>query len=164
MVDNASVSEIEVCSTQETDPVVHELELTRMTVRISYNQFRSWRAFSRAYGLPHNVLYAIGQGDWSHVSWETLRLVRRRLGLPDPGPLKETLCCPSCGGVHAAGDCHGQPIAAIVVLAPGETVKPAPKNTRPRRRYHRPCLSLDLRRRIPQLEALLAAAISATKS
>lgn len=43
----------------------------------------------------------------------------------------EVAPCPSCGAVHAAGDCHGRPVAAVVCLAPGATIrKPAPPPAR----------------------------------
>lgn len=36
--------------------------------------------------------------------------------------------CPTCGVVHGDGlDCHGQPIKAVVVLRPGEKVRPVRK-------------------------------------
>jgi hypothetical protein len=57
-------------------------------------------------------------------------------------------------------DCHGAPIAAIVALGPGETVKHATQ-PRARRHYLRPCLSLDPAERAGQLRALLAAAEAA---
>lgn len=96
--------------------------------------------FGQFYNLPHHVLWNIAERKWSHVSWETVRLVRSRLNLPDPGPLTQTLACPTCGAVHTAGDCHGAPVAAVVILQPGETVRRAKRPARTRRRYHRPCM------------------------
>lgn len=52
----------------------------------------------------------------------------------------------------------------ITVVTSAENDASRATRHRHRPQYFRPCLSLDLRRRIPQLEALLAAAISATKS
>ena len=48
--------------------------------------------------------------------------LRQRLGL---APLPEPYMiapCPTCGGVHIAGDCGGRPVIAVVTLAPGEVV------------------------------------------
>jgi hypothetical protein len=49
-----------------------------------------------------------------------------------PAPV-EVMPCPTCGGVHVAGDCHGRPVVAVVTLAPGEVVRRnghAPTQTR----------------------------------
>ena len=54
--------------------------------------------------------------------------LRQRLGLaplPEPFMLAP---CPSCHGIHIAGDCHNAPIAAVVILAPGERVTDAPQS------------------------------------
>ena len=50
--------------------------------------------------------------------------------------------CPDCGNVHT-GRCHGKPVAAVVCLAPDETVRPVAKAQRPRRT---PYGALSLRR------------------
>lgn len=47
--------------------------------------------------------------------------------------------CPSCGGAHVLADCHGTPVAAVVALAPGESVR-RPGKARKHKRYHRPCM------------------------
>ncbi len=39
--------------------------------------------------------------------------------------------CPDCGNVHT-GRCHGKPVAAVVCLAPDETVRPVAKRRRSR--------------------------------
>ena len=49
-----------------------------------------------------------------------------------------TPACPIHGVPHIA-DCHGAEVAAVVTLAPGETVK-RPGKTRTRKHYHRPCM------------------------
>ena len=47
--------------------------------------------------------------------------LRQRLGLPAIG-LRTVPACPSCGAVHVAQDCHGKPVAAVVVLSSEERV------------------------------------------
>jgi len=47
----------------------------------------------------------------------------------------EVLPCPSCGNPHGAGlDCHGEPIAAVVILRKGERVASIPGPRRIRQR------------------------------
>lgn len=118
------------CFFPETDFVMSELDLTRMAVQVAYKHSRSWRALAEDKGVSHNVLYALAHGEWSKVSWETHRMVRRKFDLPDPGPLSYVTPCPSCGGIHIAGDCHNAPISAVVILAPGERVTDAPDVSR----------------------------------
>jgi hypothetical protein len=43
---------------------------------------------------------------------------------PLPQAKVEVAPCPSCGLAHVAPDCHGAPVASVVILAPGETVRP----------------------------------------
>ena len=71
--------------------------------------------------------------------------MRLRLGLPQRVPtMIEVPPCEDCGDVHT-GRCNGKPVAAVVTLAPGEAVKPAPKQAkRQRRAYYRPCLSPEV--------------------
>lgn len=73
-----------------------------------------------------------------------------------PAPV-EVPPCPTCGGVHIAGDCGGRPVAAVVTLAPGEVVvKQARKAQRKRKAYHsRPCLSDDPAERLRQGERIV---------
>lgn len=63
----------------------------------------------------------------NHVSRETENRVRHALGLPALPRRVEVPACPTCGEVHVAGDCHGKPVAQVVVLAPGEQVRRARK-------------------------------------
>ena len=84
-----------------------------------------------------------------------LRSILGLAPLPEPFMIAP---CPSCSGVHVAGDCGGKPVAAVVTLAPGEVVtqrngngrkcKPAPPCFRPR-------LALDKSVRREQLLKLL---------
>lgn len=86
--------------------------------------------------------------------------LRRRLHLPPLPEPRLFKLCPTCGGDHdmtAIPDCHGKPVAAIVCLAPNETVTIV--KTTPRRKRSpcfRPYLSLDPGKRITQLRKLLA--------
>jgi hypothetical protein len=139
MPDDATPGLTAGCFQEETDMIAVILEATKDAVNAAYDPAGSWRKLGRQYGVPHHVLYAIKCGNWSHVSWDTVRLVRQRLGMDDPGPLHSMLACPTCGSVHVAGDCHGQPVAAVVILAPGETVR-TPGKPRKRKHYHRPCM------------------------
>jgi hypothetical protein len=48
--------------------------------------------------------------------------------------------CPSCSGAHGEKlDCHGKPVAQVVILTDNERVvsRGKPRN---RKRYHRPCM------------------------
>jgi hypothetical protein len=122
MPDDSLSSATAPCFLLETDIVTVTLADTRQSVLLHHAVARSWRKLADYYGLPHNVLYAVGTGKWSHVSWETVRLVRRRIGLSDPGELRQVPVCPSCGDAHVLPDCHGAPVAAVVALAPGERI------------------------------------------
>lgn len=96
----------------------------------------SWRELARTIDVPHGVLHALGNGKWGHVSWDTVRIVRRHMGLCDPGPIVETFACPDCeSDTPHTGRCHGKPVAQVVCLAP--TVK---RNRPP---AHRPYITDD---------------------
>jgi hypothetical protein len=83
---------------------------------------------------------------------------------PLPPETKATAVCPSCLSrgireVHAAGDCHGLPVASVICLAPGEVVAAAPAPKPPKRNRPpcvRPYLSGTLENQIQQLERKLA--------
>jgi len=53
---------------------------------------------------------------YEHVSLKTANRWARALGLPPIPPLYEVAGCPSCGSVHVAGDCHGEPFESIIFL------------------------------------------------
>lgn len=93
----------------------------------------SWRTLGAELDVPHGILHAIGTGAFEHVSWETVRKVRVRLGIGDPGEIVSTFPCPDCGAVHT-GRCHGREVKVVPVGKP-----------RARRRYFRPCLPVELR-------------------
>ena len=88
----------------------------------------SWR------GTVHRIIHGFDVGR------DKENMVRERLGLPPVLPPNVPVApCPSCaarGIVRSHGDnldCHGQPVAAVAVLAPGQTVA----TQRPPRQYSR---------------------------
>ena len=96
----------------------------------------SWRELADELGIAHSVLHAIATDKWEHVSWDMIRRIGVSLGLPNPGQLRIVLPCPSCGAVHGEGlDCGGRPIAAVVILQPGERVAPGQSPGRRRSSY-----------------------------
>ena len=62
------------------------------------------------------------------ISLDAEKQLRMLLGLPAIGVAAMPVCA-SCLGAHVAGDCGGKEVAAVVVLAEGETVR--------RKRQHR---------------------------
>lgn len=69
-------------------------------------------------------------GDWLvAMGWQTRRY--------------EVDACPDCGSIHT-GRCNGKPVAAVVTLAPGETVRITNGTKRQRKAYYRPCLSPEI--------------------
>lgn len=105
------------------------------------------------------MLCDVARGKPSAVTPEGENIIRARLGLPVI-PLVRVPACPTCGGAHVAADCHGAEVAAVVTLAPGETVRRRGKPD-PRPPCYRPRLSRDPVERVGQLEALLAEARAA---
>jgi hypothetical protein len=143
MPDDSATTTQAVCFHQETGGAIAVLTDTQNAVLMAYRVSRSWRSLAEICGVSHNVLYALAHGNWAKVGWETVRLVRTRLSLSDPGSLLYAFACPSCGIVHGEGlDCHGQPIVAVIVLHPNERVTRKGK-ARTRKHYRRPCLSDD---------------------
>lgn len=102
------------------------------------------------------------------MSTERERRMCVALGIDAPPNEYAVPECPGCGGApHVANDgCNGHPVAAVVVLAPGETVR-RPGQSRQRRRYWRPCLSADLapqqREQVLEFAAQLAGLEPGTK-
>lgn len=76
---------------------------------------RSWRVLGAEINVPHGILHAIGTGAYEHVSWQTVRKVRARLGLSDPGEIVPAFPCPDCGMIHSAR-CRGQPVRAVTIV------------------------------------------------
>lgn len=112
-----------------TDSVDEVLANTTFAI-LKRKNGKSWRALGEELDVPHGVLHAIGGASYEHVSWLTVRKVRVRLCLSDPGDIIPALACPDCGSAHT-GRCHGKPVARVVI------VSGKPRN---RKRYHRPCL------------------------
>ena len=132
----------------------------KATINSLHDEGQTWRKIAETTGVSQGLIHHIAHGKFEHASWDTIRSLSLHLSQIDPGPLNFVLACPSCGGAHTVADCHGAPVAAVVGLAPGETIK-RPGKARARRTYFRPCLALDLTERIPQLRALLAEAEAA---
>lgn len=87
----------------------------------------SWRVVGKIIGISGSYARMIALGE----SPLTPTIAARWLGTVDIEESKRVTVCPSCLAagkreVHAVGDCKGAPIAAVVVLAPGEVVAPAP--------------------------------------
>jgi hypothetical protein len=83
----------------------------------------SLRRFSREFGVNAAVLSDILHDRSGHVSLRQENRVRLVLGLPVLGSY-EVPACPDCGQVHT-GRCAGKPVAAVVILSPGDRVKSA---------------------------------------
>ncbi len=84
------------------------------------------RATAAALGLPEKdagLLSDILRGVHDNVSHAAENRVRVALGLPPRAPYTVPACA-SCGGVHT-GDCHGKSVKQVVVLGPGEQIRPA---------------------------------------
>ena len=116
----------------------------------------SWAATAVLLGFAPQMgvtLSAVARFEPSAVTLEGENLIRAALGLA-PLDTVRIPACPSCGGAHVLADCHGAPVAAVVALAPGETVR-RPGKPRNRPRYIRPCLSADPAIRVNQLARLL---------
>ena len=124
------------------------------------NASDSYRVLGRRFNVPFSTLRDIACGRFEHVSWDTLLLVRMRLGMPDLPPTHTVDGCPTCGGVHIAGDCHGRPVAAVVTLAPGEVVTRNGHGPKPSKPDDRATLHIpkDLARRINALRGKLTQA------
>ena len=120
----------------------------------------SWAATAVRLGFVPQMgvtLSAVARGVPSAVTPEGENLIRYKLGLPPPDTILRVPACPSCGGAHVLADCHGAPVAAVVALAPGESVR-KPGKARARRRYLRPCLPVEPAARVERLRWLLGVA------
>jgi hypothetical protein len=122
------------------------LKLARLTMRLGKRILRTWDATAAHYGISKAAAHRLANDPQYRPSQATIDKV---LAAPQPvPPLVPVHPCPSCAdrGIvrsHADGlDCHGNGGTAVV-LAPGETVRRAGQS-RPRRRYFRPCLPASL--------------------
>lgn len=119
----------EDCHSVVTNPVMSFMEATRSAILRRKNG-NSWRGLGKDIDVPHGILHAIGTGSYEHVSWDTVRKVRVRLGLDDPGAIVSALACPDCGAAHT-GRCYNKNVVSVVVLSEHERVTRAGK---PRKR------------------------------
>jgi len=125
---------------------------TQKRLAALYEAQGTWRKLAQYLDVPHRVLHAIYKEDWSHVSWDSVRLIRKRLGMSDPGELRYVIACPTCGQVHGEGiDCHGQPVADVVILRPGERVMPTTRPTKCKRGYTSIAVPAELRERLNEI-------------
>ena len=87
----------------------------------------SLTAFAASLGLSPGLVSDVLHGRHGHVSLAAENRVRHALGLQPLGTY-QVPPCRTCGQVHVAPDCQGKPVAAVVVLAPGERVRgPRPR-------------------------------------
>jgi hypothetical protein len=148
-LDNADPCHMNVTVT----PVVFALVVKKAILH--QLESKTYRALAAECDVKPATLHALANGHFDHVSWQRTRKIAQKLHIHDPGEPELIFPCPDCGAVHT-GRCHGKEIAAIVVLAPGERIAPATKPKRQaRKRYLRPCLSLDPRVRMIQLAKLM---------
>jgi hypothetical protein len=91
-----------------------------------------WRAVARWLGNEHKAgsLCRLSGDPEFRPSIALIELIEAAI---PPAARVVIDACPSCGGAHVAADCHGQPVAAVVTLAPGQFVaaqrKPAQVRT-----------------------------------
>lgn len=126
-----------------------------MTVNNLHTEGQTWRKIAATADVSPALVHHVAHGRFEHASWDTVRKLSLCLTGVDPGPLTFTLACPTCGNMHVVGDCLGK-VGQPVLLAEGEQVVKRGGSPRKRRTaYLRPCLSLDPRTRIAQLNTLL---------
>jgi hypothetical protein len=108
----------------------------RDKIIVSKERLGTWAKVAQWYTDEHKkgAFHRLVNDDTFRPSIELLDAIERK---PLPPELKLAECCPTCHVVHGDGlDCHGAPIAAIVVLAPGEQVTRIPKPGRERKPRH----------------------------
>lgn len=91
-----------------------ETALSRSSGKISLDALREMREIRVSKGTLSRIL------NGGSVSVQAENDVRQALGLT--ACLVTIEACPSCGNVHAAGDCRNQPVASVAILHPGEVV------------------------------------------
>lgn len=107
----------------------HRLLAARLTVDNGHRTLRTWDAVATHYGISKAAAHRLANDTNYRPSRATIDKV---LAAPQPQPSQIPVPpCPDCGSVHHAR-CNGRPVAAVVVLTPGQRV------TTPRpRRYSR---------------------------
>jgi len=86
--------------------------------------------FAASLGLPTWLVADVLHERHEHVSLRAENRVRRALGL-EPVGAYEVPPCRTCGGLHVAEDCQGKGEGQVVVLAEGESVRPARRAAQP---------------------------------
>lgn len=109
----------------------HQLQPDTVQAVSEFKAGRTWRQVATLLGYQESyapTLRNVAAGLAGSLTPVTEAILRRRLGLSELPPTQEVTACPSCFArgelrVHAAPDCHGYPVEAVVALAPGETVR-----------------------------------------
>lgn len=118
--------------------VVHLTDESTLNALAMRRKGKTLRQLATDLGLAESAiatLSAVLHDRPSALSSASENDLRRRLGLPviETRPVE---VCPTClvdgrREVHAAGDCHGVPVAQVVCLAPGASVKSARRPAEP---------------------------------
>lgn len=110
---------------------------------VAHERLRTWEQVASFFKLSKASVYRIANDNSYRPSRAMLNAIIET-GLPMVRHIPVPPC-PDCGSIHT-GRCNNRPVAQVVTLAPGEVIKPAPKQ-RKREAYWRPCLPLGLRQR-----------------
>lgn len=105
--------------------VIEEMHL--LYAETSQDGGGGWRAVGRRLGVSGAYARMIAMKQRPL----TPELAARWLGEDDVVVTCRVPVCPTCGGVHIAGDCRGRPVASVVTLAPDEAV--IKRNGKPQR-------------------------------
>lgn len=106
------------------------VDRARFIVQATRQRLDSWKEVAEHFGNKYNKATFYRMCDDNDKEFKpSARLVAliEAIGIAQPKAVKAPPC-PSCLSwgkrvVHDAGDCHGLPVASVVVLHPGETVQ-----------------------------------------
>ena len=107
-------------------PNCAQVEDAREKITISKARLHTWEAVAKWYTDEHKkaAFYRLVNDETFRPSIVLVEIIERKKLPPE---MKLAECCTSCHEVHGEGlDCHNAPIAAVVILAPGERVTDAP--------------------------------------
>jgi len=122
----------------------HELSASTVDALTERRNGHTLRALASSLDYAENYAPTLGgilRGTPGVITMQGENILRARLGLAPISTL-EVPPCPDCGNVHT-GRCHNRPVAAVVCLAPDETVRPVAKPRSPRKPAHRPYITDD---------------------
>jgi len=88
----------------------------------------SWETIGKIGGVPRGTAWHYGNGN----APPDAAFIDSIMGVHGTRQALAEMC-PDCGKLHIAGRCNDQPIAAVVILAPGERVAPLPQSPARRR-------------------------------